>query len=97
LLFLLLNSVRKLRKLTKKNFNNYFLIYLNSNFETLTKFDSRKIYKKNLNKKKPNIVGYDIKWEGPKKPHLEIKDFILLNKKSINEIIKSKIIKKLKI
>ena len=37
--------------------------------------------KTNLKKKKPNIVGYDIKWENPIKPDLEIKDFF----KSISE------------
>ena len=67
------------------------------NINTLIKHDYKKIYKNNLKKKKPNIVGYDIKWENPIKPNLEIKDFFLKNKKEINFLIKSKIFKKLKL
>tara|TARA_B100001121_G_C18548546_1_gene554257 strand:- start:415 stop:930 length:516 start_codon:yes stop_codon:yes gene_type:complete len=88
---------KKIEKENKKNFKKYFLIYLNSNINLLIKHDSKKIYKKNLKKKKPNIVGYDIKWENPVKPNLEIKDFFLQSKKNVNFIIKSRIFKKLKL
>ena len=70
---------------------------MNSNIHTLIKYDNKKIYKTNLKKKKPNIVGYDIKWENPKKPDLEIKDFFLLNKRNTNLLVKSKILKKIKL
>ena len=93
----ILNFNKKTEKDNRKNFKKYFLIYLNSNIHTLIKYDNKKIYKTNLKKKKPNIVGYDIKWENPKKPDLEIKDFFLLNKRNTNLLVKSKILKKIKL
>ena len=93
----ILNFSKKTERDNKKNFKKYILIYLNSNINTLIKHDYKKIYKNNLKKKKPNIVGYDIKWENPIKPNLEIKDFFLKNKKEVNSLLKSKILKKLKL
>ncbi len=93
----ILNFSKKTERDNKKNFKKYFLIYLNSNIQTLIKHDYKKVYKDNLKKKKPNIVGFDIKWENPIKPNLEIKDFFLRNKKEINFLLKSKILKKLKL
>jgi len=93
----ILNFSKKTERDNRKNFKKYFLIYLNSNIHTLIKYDYKKVYKNNLKKKKPNIVGFDIKWENPTKPNLEIKDFFLQNKKNINLLVKSKILKKLKL
>ncbi len=93
----ILNFSKKTERENIKNFKKYFLIYLNSDINTLIKHDYKNVYKKNLKKKKPNIVGYDIKWENPTKPNLEIKDFFLQNKKSINALVKLKIFKKLKL
>ena len=87
---------RIIEKKIKKDFKNSYLIYLNSKIETLIHFDKKKIYKNNLSKKKPNIVGYDIKWENPKKPNLELKDFFLMDIKKVKEIIDNKLKKKLK-
>ena len=88
---------KKIEKENKKYFKKYFLIYLNSNIKTLIKHDKKKIYKNNLNKKKPNIVGYDIKWDPPLKPDLEIKDFIFKSKKSVTDLLNFKILKKIKL
>ena len=66
-------------KNNKKIFKNYFQIYLKANIKDLIKRDSKKIYSKNINKKKPFLVGVDIKWNEPKKPDLIIENFF--NKK----------------
>ena len=62
-------------KNNKKIFKNYFQIYLKADINLLTKRDSRKVYSKNLKKKKPFLVGMDIKWNEPKKSNLVIENF----------------------
>jgi len=79
-------------KNNKKLFKNYFQIYLKADVKDLIKRDSRKIYSKNINKKKPFLVGIDLKWNEPKKSNLVIKNFF--NKKK--DMIKKQILKKLK-
>ena len=66
-------------KNNKKIFKNYFQIYLKANIKDLIKRDSKKVYSKNINKKKPFLVGVDIKWNEPKKSDLIIENFF--NKK----------------
>lgn len=44
-------------------------------------------------KKKPNIVGYDIKWDRNLNSDIEIKDFFKLKKNDIKKIT-NKILKK---
>ena len=66
-------------KNNKKIFKNYFQIYLKANIKDLIKRDYKKVYSKNINKKKPFLVGVDIKWNEPKKPDLIIENFF--NKK----------------
>ena len=79
-------------KNNKKMFKNYFQIYLKSNIQNLINRDNKGIYSKNLNKKKPNIVGYDIKWNVPKGSNLVIENFFKLK---VNKI-RNQIIKKIK-
>ena len=45
------------------------------------------MYKKNLKKIKPNIVGYDIKWSGPKISNMIIKNSYERNLKLITKKI----------
>ena len=66
-------------KNNKKIFKNYFQIYLKANIKDLIKRDSKKVYSQNINKKKPFLVGIDIKWNEPKKSDLIIENFF--NKK----------------
>ena len=66
-------------KNNKKIFKNYFQIYLKANIKDLIKRDSKKVYSQNINKKKPFLVGVDIKWNEPKKSDLIIENFF--NKK----------------
>ena len=66
-------------KNNKKIFKNYFQIYLKANIKDLIKRDSKKVYSKNINKKKPFLVGIDIKWNEPTKSDLTIENFF--NKK----------------
>ena len=78
-------------KNNKKLFKNYFQIYLKADIKDLIKRDARKIYSKNINKKKPFLVGIDLKWNEPKKSNLIIKNFFNEN---INKV-KKKILKKI--
>ena len=66
-------------KNNKKIFKNYFQIYLKANIKDLIKRDSKKVYSQNINKKKPFLVGIDIKWNEPTKSDLTIENFF--NKK----------------
>jgi len=77
-------------KNNKKIFKNYFQIYLKANIKDLIKRDSKKVYSKNINKKKPFLVGIDIKWNEPKKSDLIIENFF--NKK-VNLVKRSILIK----
>ena len=77
-------------KNNKKIFKNYFQIYLKANIKDLIKRDSKKVYSQNINKKKPFLVGIDIKWNEPKKSDLIIENFF--NKK-VNLIKRSILIK----
>ena len=79
----------------KRIFKNYFQIYLKSNIKDLIKRDSKKVYSKNLRKKKPFLVGVDIKWNEPRKSNLIIKDFFKKKINSTSISIFNKIRKKL--
>jgi len=80
-------------KNNKNLFKNYFQIYLKTDIKDLIKRDFKKMYSKNINKKRPFLVGVDIKWNEPKKSDLVIEDFYkkkvnLIKKKILNKIIK---------
>ena len=77
-------------KNNKKIFKNYYQIYLKSDIKDLIRRDSKKIYSKNIDKKKPFLVGVDIKWNEPKKSDITIKNFF--NKK-VNLVKKNILIK----
>ena len=77
-------------KNNKKIFKNYFQIYLKADIKDLIRRDSKKVYSKNINKKKPFLVGVDIKWNEPKKSDLIIENFF--NKK-VNLVKRSILIK----
>ena len=81
----------KILKENKKIFSNYFEVYLKNDLENLKKKD-----KKNVYKKKKNVVGVDIKFPIPEKPSLTINTQIEKNKKKnaklIYELIKKKLI-----
>ena len=49
----------------------------------------------NINKKKPFLVGVDIKWNEPKKSNIIIKDFFNRNVNIVKKNILTKISKKL--
>jgi|TARA_Y100000294_G_scaffold176875_1_gene200569 adenylylsulfate kinase len=78
-------------KNNKKLFKNYFQIYLKADIKDLIRRDYKKLYSKNINKKRPHLVGVDIKWNEPKKSDLIIENFF--NKK-IN-LIKKNILTKI--
>lgn len=86
---------KNLEKNNKKLFKYYFQIYLRSNIKELIKRNNKKIYSKNLKKKIPNIVGYDIKWYEPIDSNLVINDFYKKKVKKISEGIAKNIKRKI--
>ena len=82
-------------KNNKKIFKNYFQIYLKANIKDLIKRDSKKVYSKNINKKKPFLVGVDIKWNEPKKSDLIIENFFNKKVNLVKRSILTKINKRL--
>lgn len=88
---LIFNTMRlynRARVWNRKNFDNYIEIYIEADIEKIL---SQKKKEKHLSKKR-NVVGYDIKAEFPKNPHIKvINDF----SKNLNEISKE-VLKKIK-
>ena len=82
-------------KNNKKIFKNYFQIYLKANIKDLIKRDYKKVYSKNINKKKPFLVGIDIKWNEPKKSDLIIENFFNKKVNLVKRSILTKINKRL--
>jgi len=82
-------------KNNKKLFKSYYQIYLKSDIKDLIKRDSKKVYSRNMSKRKPYLVGLDIKWSEPKKSNLIIKDSykknIIFEKKNILKKIRKKL------
>tara|TARA_B100000989_G_C19346368_1_gene387167 strand:- start:185 stop:703 length:519 start_codon:yes stop_codon:yes gene_type:complete len=78
---------KNFEKKNKKKFKKYFQIYLKANIKDLIKRDAKKMYEKNLKKRKPNIVGYDIKWSGPKISNMIIKNSYEQNLKFLTKKI----------
>ena len=81
----------KLRKIKKKNFKNYFEIFIKSSLKKTVELKKKqKIYKKN----KKNIVGLDIRAEMPKNPDILIFNNYKKNLKILSVEIQNKIKKK---
>ena len=56
----------------RKNFSEYFEIYLNASLDLVKKRDPKGIYQKFVKGEEKNLVGIDIPWHEPKKPNLVI-------------------------
>ena len=82
----ILSNFPKWLKWNRKNFKNYYEIYLKTNMDILKK-RKKKLYSKKIK----NVVGLDIKFNPPKKPDLIIND--CKNLKQLDNYAK-KIIKK---
>ena len=65
-------SNRYLMSWNRKNFKNYYEIYLKASIALVKKRDPKSLYKKLKYRKNANIVGIDIKWKEPKKYDLLI-------------------------
>ena len=65
---------QRFRNWCRKNIKNYFEIFIDTPFNLLLKRDYKNLYKNALNKKIKNVVGVDIKFIKPKKPH-----YVILN------------------
>ena len=78
-----------------KIIKNYFQIYLKADIKDLIRRDYKKLYSKNINKKKPHLVGVDIKWNEPKKSNLIIENFFNRKVNPVKKSILTKINKRL--
>ena len=59
-----------LLKYNRKNFIQYFEVYLHSSIEVLQKREFKGLYQKALNKEIMNFVGVDIPWNTPVEPDM---------------------------
>jgi adenylylsulfate kinase len=59
-----------LLKHNRKNFIQYFEVYLHSSIEVLQKREFKGLYQKALNKEILNVVGVDIPWNTPVEPDM---------------------------
>ena len=76
------------RKWNRRNIENYIEIYIDTNMQKIMSQKKKEIHLK----KKKNIVGFDIKAEFPKKPHIKVvNDF----NKDLSEISRE-VLKKIK-
>ena len=80
----------KIQNFKKKNINNYFEIFIDSNF-----FKNKKI--KRISKKSKNVVGINIKPEYPKDPNIRYYNNFDIYLKSSSNIIFKLIQKKIKL
>ena len=83
----------KARNWNSKNIENYVEIYVEANMK---KIMSQKRQEAHLKKKK-NIVGFDIKVELPKKPHVKVINNFDRDLEKISEEILKKIKKIIKV
>ena len=67
-----LYSSEELLNWNRKNFKNYFEIYLKASVDLAVKRDVKGLYKKFKEKKEKNIVGLDIPWNEPVKYDLKV-------------------------
>ena len=80
----------KIQNFNRKNINNYFEIFIDSNF-----FKNKKI--KRISKKSKNVVGINIKPEYPKNPNIRYYNNFNISLKSSSNIIFKLIQKKIKL
>ena len=80
----------KIQNFNRKNINNYFEIFIDSNF-----FKNKKI--KRISKKSKNVVGINIKPEYPKDPNIRYYNNFDISLKSSSNIIFKLIQKKIKL
>ena len=70
----ILSIFPNLRSWNRKNFKNYFEVYIETEINDLKKRNSKGIYSKKINLKGKNIVGIDIHFPKPRKSNLIIKN-----------------------
>ena len=56
----------------RKNYSEYFEVFVNVSFDELVRRDSKGLYKKALNGEIKNVVGVDIKFTPPQNPNIII-------------------------
>jgi len=69
----------------RKNFSEYYEIYLDASIELVQKRDTKGLYSKYEKGLEKNIVGLDIPWHQPENPDLKI-DF--KNNYTVEEVVK---------
>jgi adenylylsulfate kinase len=75
----ILSIFPEIRDWNKKNFLNYYEVFIDSSIEDLKNRDSKKLYEKYDKMKIKNVVGLDIKFKKPINADLVIKNDKLLS------------------
>ena len=65
---------QKYRDWCKKNINDFLEVYIDASIDELKKRDYKKLYSRAIKKRLKNVVGVDIPFLKPIKPHLTIKN-----------------------
>ena len=90
-----LYSSKSITEYNRKNFKNYYEVYLKASIKLVASEDVKKIYNGIMIGKEKNVVGIDIKWNEPKAPDLTLNrdtGYVVENAaENIIENIKSKI------
>lgn len=85
------------RMWNRKNFKNYYEVFIDVDKDILMKRDSKGLYKNYMKGKIKNVVGYDINFEKPENSDLTIKNnksldyFLNFSKKIKEKIINSNV------
>ncbi len=80
-----LYSNKNILSWNRKNFSEYYEIYLDASIELVQKRDTKGLYSKYEKGLEKNIVGLDIPWHKPENPDLKI-DF--KNNYTVEEVVK---------
>ena len=78
----ILSIFPEIRDWNRKNFLNYFEVFIDAPISELKKRDSKKLYEKYAQNKISNVVGLDIKFEKPNDT-----DLIINNNKSLEYLL----------
>ena len=69
-----ISAFNEIYALNRKNFKNYFEVYIHCDFKELVRRDKKGLYSGALSGKIPNVVGVDIPYEEPKDAHFVLEN-----------------------
>ena len=92
-IFCVVGLIHEIHKINRKNIANYVEIFIKAPINKVEKLSNKKIYKK---RNIQQVVGYDIKPEYPKNPHITIVNDFSESLDKLSQILLSKIKKTIK-